>query len=177
MAGRARKLPSREEVVRLYVEEGLGTPQIARMFGLSDPHGVRLQLLRAGIKLRRKTVRAKCVECGKPVVRTWHAKFKTWYGNRCKDHQKAHRKQVCSDWAKRFRETHPALVKERFARWVNRLRSMNFSELYQEIKEKPCKFKKEELLRKLRKLNRMGRSEEAIKLAVKAFPMPRPKRV
>lgn len=168
--GQPRKLPSREEVVRLYVEENRGTPEIARMFGVSDPHTVRSALLRAGVTLRRHTVRETCVEegCRKPVAHVRHNKFGL-YGKRCEEHQKAHRKKVCSDWSKRFRKENPELAKERFDKWINRIRSMTFEELYQEIKEKPCRFKKEELLRKMRNLNRMGRSQEAITLALESF--------
>ena len=171
MDGRPRKLPSRDEVVRLYVEENRGTPEIARMFGVSDPHTVRSMLLRAGVTLRRHTVRKVCIEegCGKTVMRVRHSKFGL-YGKRCGEHQLSHRKKVCGNWSKRFRKENPELVKERFEKWVNRIRSMTFEELNREIKEKPCQFKKQELLRKLRKLNRMGKSQEAIALALESFP-------
>lgn len=173
MSGRSRKLPEREEVVRLYTEENLGTPQIARMFGVSDPHTVRTQLLLAGIKLRKCGGWGrpnKCIECGEPVKRVWHRKFKCWYGRRCKDHQRAHRKKVCADFSRRFKAKHPEIVKQRYDKWAAQLKTMSFEELLQKIKDKPCQIKKAELLRKMRKLQRMGRAEEAIALARKAYP-------
>lgn len=178
MSGRPRKLPEREEVVRLYVEEGLGTPQIARMFNVSDPRTVRVQLLAAGVKLRKCGGWGrplKCIECGEPVERVWHPGFKCWYGRRCKDHQRLHRTKVCSDFAKRFRASNPEVLKKRYDKWAGQLKSMSFGELLQEIKDNPCQIKKAELLRKMRKLQRMGRAEEAITLAQKAYPTLVPK--
>lgn len=92
--GRPRKLPERSEVVRLYVEENLATTAIARMFGVTDPHTVRMQLLKAGVELRRKTVALFCkvAECGKPVVKIEHASLKTEYGTLCADHRNIHRR-------------------------------------------------------------------------------------
>lgn len=171
--GKPRKLP-REEVVRLYVEQGLATTRIAQMFGVSDPCTVRTQLLRAGVVLRTHTVRQICIEegCGKPVFRTLHKANGSLYGNRCEGHQKQHRRKVCATWSKQFRTNNPELARKLCEAWINRLRNMTPEQLITEIKEKPCQFKKEELLRKLRSLSRQGRSREAIELVTKWIPSP-----
>jgi hypothetical protein len=179
MGGVSRKLPSREEVARLYVEEHLSTTMIARMFDCCE-NSVRLQLIRHGVMLRNVGVgwTGACIEpgCGKPVVRVWHAKLKSWYGRRCETHQREHRKKVCYDFGKRDRAKRPEILKQRYDEWYNRLKLLSDEELLQEIKEKPCRTNKAVLLRKMRQLLRTGHAQEAINLALKAYPTLAPGR-
>lgn len=92
--GKPRKMPSREEVVRLYVEEGLSTTQIAKMFGSTCHHSARLQLVRAGVPRRRAgIVRRKACKvegCFSPVFDIYHKALGVWYGTMCRQHRAEH---------------------------------------------------------------------------------------
>jgi hypothetical protein len=90
----------------LYVVKNMTTTEIGKMF--STGHGaVRHRLLDVGIKPRKVGISRYtiCVEdgCDKPVYRIQHKTNGSWYGKRCREHWKGHRKKICADYAKRNR--------------------------------------------------------------------------
>jgi hypothetical protein len=91
--GRPRKLPSGPILLQLYVAEQWSTPEIARCYGVTDPHTVRTALLRFGVTLRRRTNARRCSvrQCHAPVFKIRHAKNGSWYGRRCEQHWRVHR--------------------------------------------------------------------------------------
>lgn len=93
MGGRPRKLPEREEVARLY-QCGISTVEIARMFG-TVPRSVRVQLIRAGVKLRpvgnhKQLSHCRVQGCTKPIKKIRHAGNGSIYGTMCAYHRKLH---------------------------------------------------------------------------------------
>lgn len=178
----ARKRKQRykaKEILDLYTKKGLSTVKIAKIVHASDPQIVRSILLRSGAEIRHakdysaQTCRIK--GCDRPVQKIHHATNGCNYGTRCAEHLKQHRKSVCKISAQKFRASHPGELARRCRLWAEKYRTMTFDELYQIVKENPCQFRKQELLRKLRKLNRQGKSREVISKALLAFPMNPPK--
>lgn len=94
--GKPRKLPETVELARLYLEDNLSTPEIARRFGVTDPHTVRTALLRAGVPMRRKTVALHCTVdgCSEPIHKIKHAGNGAEYGTLCSWHWQQHRRSL-----------------------------------------------------------------------------------
>lgn len=87
-----RKLPDREELVRLYSVEMRSTCWIATRFG-ARPNAVRSALLAYGVEMRTKNHgTSKCIEpgCVKPAFKVRHAGNGSMYGTRCKFHRALH---------------------------------------------------------------------------------------
>jgi hypothetical protein len=90
----------------LYVVKKMTTPEIGRLFGVGH-QAVRHRLIDVGIRPRKVGISryTVCIEvgCHLPVYRVQHKTNGSWYGKRCFEHWRAHRKRVCADYAKNNR--------------------------------------------------------------------------
>src|SRR5579872_4162664 len=112
--GQPRKLPAREEVVRLYVEERLPITKIAKMYGACHK-SVLAQLNRAGAPIRRHTVAEKCriSRCKNPVQKILHRGNGSLYGTLCAEHRESHRLKLNRNIRRRLNGITP----DRFNPW------------------------------------------------------------
>lgn len=99
-----RKLPPREVLMDLYVNQRLSTVKIANMYHASDPSVVRQALVKYGIPRRfgseTKTQTCDYPDCKEPVHRIRHAGNGSEYGTLCKKHWKLHRAEL-NRWQRR----------------------------------------------------------------------------
>lgn len=90
----------------LYVVKNMTTVEIGKMFGAGH-HAARHRLLDVGILPRKVGIsRYKiCAEegCDKDIYRIQHKTNGSWYGKRCYDHWKMHRKRVSQNYGKNNR--------------------------------------------------------------------------
>lgn len=102
-----RKIPADFDLLYdLYITENMTTTEIGKLFDVH--HGaVRRRLRDVGILPRKVGISRYtiCVEkgCDKPIHRIQHKTNGSWYGKRCFEHWKAHRKRVCADYGKNNR--------------------------------------------------------------------------
>lgn len=90
----------------LYVVKNMTTPEIGKLFGVGH-HAVRHRLIDVGIRPRKVGISryTTCIEdgCNLPVHRIQHKTNGSWYGRRCYEHFKMHRKRVCAEYNKNNR--------------------------------------------------------------------------
>lgn len=105
---RRRKLPSGEELRKLYLKENMSTVEIARMFD-TEPKSVNSALKKAGVKMRRRTRTLQCQEpgCHSRVKKIRHPTNGALYGTLCAVHRAQHRRELGREYTRRIRSIPP----------------------------------------------------------------------
>lgn len=102
-------LPDGGTLRHFYIDENMSTPAMARLFGVSDPHAVRQALLKAGVKLRRKTVPNKCKVsgCDRTPQKKVHPINGSVYGTMCAEHRLYHYNRLNRDLQRKHKGIPP----------------------------------------------------------------------
>lgn len=82
------------KIVELY-KSGLTQEQIGRVYKVGH-RTIGETLKRAGCPIRHRKTKGYCqvAGCDFPVHLIWHSTHEVWYGTKCQEHLKAHRKEL-----------------------------------------------------------------------------------
>jgi hypothetical protein len=86
----------------LYWDKNHSLPEIGAMFGVSHKSIERV-MRELGIPRRKvgNSRNVKCIECGAPIVKIKHAKNGSFYGRRCRTHQRTHKAKIMRERGQR----------------------------------------------------------------------------